>query len=173
MPVRRGVGCATTIVEAGRRGRRYDSERGCYVYDIAFRTRVPLTERTIGVAEALGLGVDDEREHVLYRDFELRLAEGDVVYITGDSGSGKSVLLGALEEDLGGEAINIDDVDVDAGKPIIDTVGGTFREALGLLSVVGLNDAFLFLGGTGSSATTRGTGKDRQDDRRGKGVLVS
>ncbi len=82
-------------IRVERRTRRYDSERGCYVYDISFKTRVPLTERTIDVAEAFGLGIDEEREHVLYRDFELHLAEGAVVYITGDSGSGKSVLLRA------------------------------------------------------------------------------
>jgi len=97
------------------------------------------------VAEAFGLGVDEEKEHVIYRDFELRLAEGDVVYITGDSGSGKSVLLRALEEDLGEEAVNIADVDIPTDLPIIDTVGATFREALTLLSKAGLNDAFLFL----------------------------
>ena len=132
-------------VRARRRARRYDEKRGCYVYDVSFKTRAPVTERTVGVAQAFGLGIDDEREHVLYRDFELRLSEGDVVYITGDSGSGKSVLLSALEEDLGGEAVNIGDVDLPTGRPIIDTVGRTFSEALRLLSKVGLNDAFLFL----------------------------
>jgi len=132
-------------IEARRRVRRYDEERGCYVYDVSFKTRAPLTERTIEVAEAFGLGIDEEKEHVIYRDFELRLAEGDVAYITGDSGSGKSVLLRALEEDLGGEAINIADVNIPTDLPIIDTVGATFREALTLLSKVGLNDAFLFL----------------------------
>jgi len=127
------------------RTRRYDESRGCYVYDVSFKTRAPLTERTIEVAEAFGLGVDEEKEHVIYRDFELRLAEGDIVYITGDSGSGKSVLLRALEEDLGEEAVNIADVSIETNKPIIDTVGATFREALTLLSKAGLNDAFLFL----------------------------
>ena len=132
-------------IRVERRTRRYDSDRGCYVYDISFKTRAPLTERTIDVAEAFGLGIDDEREHVIYRDFELRLAEGAVVYITGDSGSGKSVLLRALREDLGGEAVDLDGVPVDMGVPIIDSVAGSFGDAVGLLSRVGLNDAFLFL----------------------------
>jgi len=135
----------TTIVKAKRKTRRYDEERGCYVYDISFKTSAPLTDRTIEVSRTFGLGVDEEKEHVLYRDFELRLAEGDVVYITGDSGSGKSVLLRAIEADLGGEAANIDEVEVDRDTPIIDTVGSSFKDALGLLSRVGLNDAFLFL----------------------------
>ena len=135
----------TSFVRAERRCRRYDEERGCYVYDIAFRTGAPLTERAVEVARAFGLGLDGAKEHVLYRDFELRLAEGDVVLITGDSGSGKLVLLRALEADLGEEAVDIDALEVEEGAPIIDTVGGGFREALGLLSWVGLNDAFLFL----------------------------
>jgi ABC-type lipoprotein export system ATPase subunit len=137
----------TSFVRAERRCRRYDEERGCYVYDIAFRTGAPLTERAVEVARAFGLGLDGAREHVLYRDFELRLAEGDVVLITGDSGSGKSVLLRALGADLGEEAVDIDALEVEEGAPIVDTVGGGFREALGLLSRVGLNDAFLFLRG--------------------------
>jgi ABC-type histidine transport system ATPase subunit len=75
---------------------------------------------------------------VLYRGFELHLAEGDVVYITGDSGSEKSVLLRALEVDLGKEAVNIDKLKVEDEKPIIDTVGDGFSEALRLLSRVRL-----------------------------------
>jgi len=132
-------------LRAERRVRRYDSERGCYVYDVSFKTRAPLTERTVEVAEAFGLGIDEEKEHVLYRDFELHLAEGDVVYIMGDSGSGKSVLLRAIEEDLGVEAVNTDYISSDEDSPLIETVGRTFKEALTLLSKVGLNDAFLFL----------------------------
>lgn len=135
----------TIPIRVERRTRRYDSERGCYVYDISFKTRAPLTERIMDVAEAFGLGIDGEREHVLYRDFELRLPQGGVVYITGDSGSGKSVLLRALRADLGEEAVDLDGVAVDEGVPLIDSVAGSFREAVGLLSRVGLNDAFLFL----------------------------
>ena len=132
-------------VEVERLQRRYDKTKGCYVYNIRFKTRAPLTDRTLKVAEAFGLGIDEEKEHIIYEDFELRLGDRDIVYITGDSGSGKSVLLRALEEDLGDQAINIDDVEIDPDKPLIDTVGKTFQEALSLLSRVGLNDAFLFL----------------------------
>ncbi len=132
-------------VRVGRRVRRFDKQRGCYVYDIGFKTQTPLTERTIEVAEAFGLGVDETQEHMLYRDFEVHLVEGDVVYITGDSGSGKSVLLRALKEDLGDEAASMTELEAPGDKPIIDLVGGSFSEALRLLSLVGLNDAYLFL----------------------------
>ena len=131
-------------VRARRGARRFDEARGCYVYDVSFSSKVPVTERTRGVAEAFGLGLD-ERRQTLYDNFELRLGERDVVYVTGDSGSGKSVLLRALREDLGDRAIDIDDVSVDEGALIVDAVGGTLTEALSLLSRVGLNDAYLFL----------------------------
>lgn len=45
-------------VRAEVKTRRYDEERGCYVYDIGFRTRAPLTDRTVEVSRAFGLGVD-------------------------------------------------------------------------------------------------------------------
>lgn len=132
-------------VVVGRRARRFDESRGCFVYDISFKTRSQITDRTIEVARSFGLGIDEEKEHILYRDFELKLADGDVVYITGDSGSGKSALLRALAADLGERAVDISDVEVNPDSPLIDTVGATFQEALTLLSKVGLNDAFLFL----------------------------
>jgi ABC-type ATPase involved in cell division len=69
----------------------------------------------------------------------------DVVYVTGDSGSGKSVLLRALRQDLGSEAVDISKADFDLDKPLIETVGASVEEGLELLSKVGLNDAFLFL----------------------------
>jgi ABC-type ATPase with predicted acetyltransferase domain len=96
------------------------------------------------VAEAFGLGIDEERRFSVL-EAELRIGRGDVVYVTGDSGSGKSVLLRALKQDLNAEAMDIADVKVDGDKPLIETVGDTVEEGLELLSKVGLNDAFLFL----------------------------
>ena len=127
-----------------RRVRRYDKERGCYVYDIGFSTGVELTERTVKVGEAFGVGLDDRR-FLLYDDFELRLSVGDVVYLTGDSGSGKSVLLDALRVDLGDQAVVMGELPEPPDVPIVDALGDDFSEALELLSRVGLNDAYLFL----------------------------
>ncbi len=81
----------------------------------------------------------------MYDNVELRIGPTDIVYLTGDSGSGKSVLLRRIQRDLASECINIKNVKVDRRTPLVDTLGKSIEEALELLSRVGLNDAFLFV----------------------------
>lgn len=111
-----------------------------------FNTKVERTDRVIEVAESFGLGLDD-REFVLFEDFELDIDEGDVVYIIGQSGSGKTVLLKQCETalQLDGQVVqNIDDVQLEE-VPLVDQIGNNTKEALQILSRVGLNDAYLFI----------------------------
>jgi ABC-type lipoprotein export system ATPase subunit/GNAT superfamily N-acetyltransferase len=124
--------------------RVYNRTTDTFVYNISFETYTKPTRRSIVVAEAFGLGVDEATVFPVL-DVELLIRKRDIVYITGDSGSGKSVLLRALRKDLGEEAADLDDVNVDVEKPLIETIGSTLEEGLELLSKVGLNDAFLFL----------------------------
>ena len=124
--------------------RIYDRSQGKFSFHVEYETHTELTERTVEVAEAFGLGVDDAQKFPVL-NAELKISPKDVVYITGDSGSGKSVLLRALRQDLGDEAIDMSEVKVVPDKPLIETVGVTVEAALELLSKVGLNDAFLFL----------------------------
>ena len=130
--------------------RKFDRERGRFIINIGYETAAPEpSERVIGVAEAFGLGIDEAKRFIVYDDVELAISPRDIVYITGDSGSGKSILLRALEkdirEDLGLSCINISEIQPMHRKPLVETVGQSLEEALELLSRVGLNDAYLFL----------------------------
>jgi ABC-type lipoprotein export system ATPase subunit/GNAT superfamily N-acetyltransferase len=129
--------------------RRYDKRQGKFIIDIGYETATEITPRTITVAEAFGLGIDEHQKFTIYDNVELKIDPRDIVYITGDSGSGKSILLKALENDIkrdiGQDVINMADIQVNPDKPLIDTIGRTFNEGLELLSRVGLNDAFLFV----------------------------
>ena len=125
--------------------RVYDRSQNRFTFSISYETAAKITPRSVAVAEAFGLGLDDERKFVIYDNVELKISPNDIVLITGSSGSGKSVLLRALLEDLGSEAVDMSDVDVEVEEPLIETIGATVEEGLELLSKVGLNDAFLFL----------------------------
>lgn len=111
-----------------------------------FQSHVERTPRVIECAEAFGLGLND-KEFVLFDDLEVELRQGEVAYITGQSGSGKSVLLRILSEQMaeqGKRIVRIEDVQVE-DKPLIEQVGRTTNDAIRLLSKAGLNDAYLFI----------------------------
>ncbi|MEM1550431.1 MAG: hypothetical protein QXX56_05770 [Candidatus Bathyarchaeia archaeon] len=86
------------------------------------------------------MGIDKSHRFTLYDDVELAIGPRDIVYITGDSGFEKDIKSGTPWS-----CINIDDIKPAEGKPIIETVGKSLDEALEPLSLVGLNDAYLFL----------------------------
>ena len=107
--------------------RTYDRQQGKFSFNISYSTAVALTPRTTAVAEAFGLGIDEEHKFTVLEG-ELKIGSNDIVYVTGDSGSGKSVLLRAIKNDLGEEAIDVADIQVDHEKPLIETVGSSVSE---------------------------------------------
>lgn len=118
-----------------------------YVINVAFNTRVNKTIRTLEIAESFGLGLD-EKAWTLYDNLVLDIERGDVVYVTGQSGSGKSVVLRELQRlmaDAGQRVASIDDFVFADDTNVIDQLGKTTSDALGLLSMAGLNDAYLFV----------------------------
>jgi len=118
-----------------------------YTIDKRFHTRVARSQRVVEVAEAFGLGLDD-KEFVIFDDLKLDVAQGDVIYITGQSGSGKSLLLRELSAQMareGQKVANLDEVAIDPDVPLIDQIGTSTNDAIRLLSIAGLNDAYLFI----------------------------
>lgn len=117
-----------------------------YIIDKRFKTDVERTPRVLEIAEAFGLGLDD-KEFVVFDNLPLDIEQGDVVYITGQSGSGKSTVLRELTQKMQQDGLTIADIDdvTLQDKPIIDQIGKTTQEALTLLSIAGLNDAYLFI----------------------------
>ena len=113
------------------------------------------SERVLRVAEMFGIGADESYEVTLYDGLALDIRPGDVVYVTGPSGSGKSVLLRCLAEELGRARPNVRCVDLAEVEPppdqsVIDGLAVEFETALRLVSTAGLADAFLLLRRPGS-----------------------
>ena len=112
-------------------------------FDIRFKTRVEKTPRVLEVAEAFGIGLADS-EFVIYDNLDLEVEDTDIVYITGQSGSGKSLLLKELARKLEGtkKVMRLDDVVLEE-VPVIDQIGESFSEGLDFLAKAGVSDAFL------------------------------
>jgi len=114
-------------------------------YHAEFSTKADVTKRTLAVCEAFGLGVDEAQHFIVFNDFSLDFRRGDLIYITGDSGGGKTLLLKAFKAFFGEEAIELEDLEIDPEETLVEGVGKDVNEAIETLSLCGLNDAFLFL----------------------------
>lgn len=112
---------------------------------LEFSTKAEVTERTVAVCEAFGLGVDEAKHFIVFDNFALDFCKGDLIFVTGDSGGGKTLLLKAFKKFFGDEAIELGDLEIDPNETLIEGVGGDVKEAIEILSLCGLNDAFLFL----------------------------
>lgn len=112
---------------------------------VEFSTQAVVTERTLAVCEAFGLGVDEAKHFVIFNNFSLDFRKGDLVYVTGDSGGGKTLLLRAFKDYFGEEAVSLDEVQINPEETLVEGVGKDVKEAIEILSLCGLNDAFLFL----------------------------
>lgn len=118
-----------------------------YLIDTRFQTRVARSPRVLEIAEAFGIGLED-KEFVVFDQLELEIKPGSIVYITGQSGGGKSVLLRELGQQMGDRGqtvVNLDRVTVDPEKPLIDQIGKDTNHAIQLLGSAGISDAYLYV----------------------------
>ena len=118
-----------------------------YILNKKFTTRCHRSDRVLEIAEAFGLGLE-EKEFVVFDNLELDVKKGDIVYFTGQSGSGKSQGLKELEAQMraeGQNVINLDSIFLDETKTLIDQIGRDTNDALRILSIAGLNDAYLYI----------------------------
>ncbi len=119
--------------------------------DISFQTKTAQSLRVFEVAEAFGLGLEDDKPFDVLKNFEIDIRPGDIVYLTGDSGGGKSLLLRKVtsevsqKKSLFGEIAVDSDLRIDPQSIVIESIGESTEEAITFLSYAGMNDAYLFL----------------------------
>ena len=117
-----------------------------YTISRAFTTSVERTPRVMEVAEAFGLGLSD-KEFVVFDKLDLEVRQSDVVYITGQSGSGKSLLLRDLATQMraaGLKVADLNEIELE-DKPVVELLGKSTSEALELLSRAGISDAWIYI----------------------------
>lgn len=117
-----------------------------YTISRSFRSSVERTPRVLEIAEGFGLGLTD-KEFVIYDNLALEIRRGDVVYITGQSGSGKSLLLRDLVHQMRSEGLTVADLNEITleERPVIELVGETTTQAAELLAKAGISDAWIYI----------------------------
>jgi uncharacterized protein len=117
-----------------------------YVIDRRFSSSVERTPRVLEIAEGFGLGLTD-KEFVIYDHLKVEVSQGDVVYITGQSGSGKSLLLKDLTAQMRQQGLRVVDLNevVLQEKPVIELVGKSTTEAADYLAKAGISDAWIYI----------------------------
>jgi ABC-type ATPase with predicted acetyltransferase domain len=117
-----------------------------YIINRRFTSSVNRTPRVLEIAEGFGLGLSD-KEFVIYDNVELEIEQGDIVYITGQSGSGKSLLLKELKEQMKhhqAEVMDLNDIVLDE-KPVIELIGQSTTQAADILAKAGISDAWIYI----------------------------
>lgn len=117
-----------------------------YIIDIAFNSSVERTPRVLEIAEGFGLGLAD-KEFRIYDKLPITVEQGDVVYINGQSGSGKSLLLrelGRLMRIEGKVVADLNEIEL-TEEPVIEQIGETITEATHYLALAGISDAWIYI----------------------------
>ena len=111
-----------------------------------FQWRGIVTDKVASVCNMFGLTAERLSRQRFTHSCRLKIDAGDIVYITGPSGSGKSVVLAELEKAVpAGDKINLVGITLAADKTLIDCIDANLAESLKLLSIAGLNDCFCIL----------------------------
>jgi ABC-type ATPase with predicted acetyltransferase domain len=117
-----------------------------YTISRSFTSSVERTPRVLEIAEGFGLGLTDKK-FVVYDNLQLEVKQGDVVYITGQSGSGKSLLLRDLKSQMQAGDLNVADLNelTLPECPVIDIIGSSTADAANYLAQAGISDAWIYI----------------------------
>jgi hypothetical protein len=105
-----------------------------------------ISDKAAAVCRVFGLTADRLAERTVTHDCQVEINDGDIVYITGPSGAGKTILLNELAQAVpASERVCLAEIELPAGKTLIDCLGGDLYTSLKILSTAGLSDVFCIL----------------------------
>ena len=104
------------------------------------------SERVISVMKMFGLDVQRLKDEDVCHQCKVSIAPGEVCFVTGASGSGKSVILKQMyEQTASDDRVDLDEIGLDSEKTVIDTFEGDVFDGLRTLSFAGMSDVLSVL----------------------------
>ena len=117
----------------------------------AYRWDGQISDKAAMMMRMFGIGMERLKRPLKVVDCKLELRQGDVCYITGASGAGKSTMLremlSAVDED---ERIELSSIELPGEGTLVDYIDGDVFETLRVLIKAGLSDVVCMLSRPGS-----------------------
>lgn len=120
---------------------------------ISFESSVKITEKTQTVKQAFGVLPNQINTKVI-SNFDFSINQGEIILVTGSSGTGKTVLLDAVRETIKPREGRIKFPNnlklgllkpLRKDKPLVELIGKSIYESLYILNKSGLSEAYLYL----------------------------
>lgn len=117
-----------------------------YTVSKSFRWQEEISSKAASLMQMFGLSADSVAERSVEHSCQIEVGAGDVVYLTGPSGSGKSVILRELEASIeAGSRINLADIELYDDRLLVDCLDGDLINSLRFFSLAGLSDCLCLL----------------------------
>lgn len=114
--------------------------------DLRIDFQPPQTDRARELIRLFGLRLERIRHFQLRHRCRMTVRDGDIVYLTGASGSGKSVLLNAMYEQVPpADRLRLEEIPLDASRPVIDCIDRPLFATTETLTCAGMGDVFSML----------------------------
>jgi len=117
-----------------------------YSISKSFKWHGAITDRVASVCRLFGLTAETLGDRRFTHKCRLEINPGDIVYITGPSGAGKTVLFNELEQSIPtADRVNLSEIEMPSDKTLIDCIDADLMASLRFLAYAGLNDCYCIL----------------------------
>ena len=114
-----------------------------YTISKQFKWDGQISDKSASVMRMFGLSLDRLKDNGRKHNCIVKIRPGNIVYITGSSGSGKSVIFRQLYEQFDSQSkINLDDIALPNDRTVIDCIDGDYFDSINSLCLAGLSDVF-------------------------------